>query len=508
MVSNYQPLQTVFAISESNCHTRQTKIDEHFSPTVTIVDTATQQTLDCVLLLHDEKPPEVTSRALFCYIAVKVSYHDAHGSHPHPPYHVESKPCMQGKLPLGFCFHQPGMLCVIQLSIYSIVDSEGVEYMHHSEDCMCIIQIIDRKQHHCHSRTQHGVVRVSEPHRIRFTGPLATAKYHKIAKCFKQLYLSFKSEQILQLAKRIIDCSVISLDIKVDAMCWEALVGTYDPEQYTHSEKLFEAAMNKASQLECQNSVLLTGMILKHLGYVQYAKSNDDEALKYMSAAREILANAEPSQITAQVLCIGLKAKRRKIFSTLQGMQNVSLSTSSLIESIERDYNLLLEHAAFMEEYEQPEVLFFLAEKASFHLRSFILDESDKLPSKALQPSQDDIKKAEECLNRISKDKLPNQVNPFAALYYRALCDFFLWKQKYSEAIEIAKRGKKLSLKGNITIGIRISTQRLQLLERLTLDTQKEEKEEEAIDEILKEFSHSPMSTSQLIINCNDNTSW
>ena len=82
---------------------------------VTIVDTATQQPLDCVLLLHNEKPPEVKSKALFCYIAVQVSYHDPHGSHPHSPYHMESKPCMQGKLPLIFCFHQPRMVCVIQL---------------------------------------------------------------------------------------------------------------------------------------------------------------------------------------------------------------------------------------------------------------------------------------------------------------------------------------------------------------------------------------------------------
>lgn len=42
MVSNYQPLQTIFAISKSECHTREIKADEHFSPTVTVVDAATQ----------------------------------------------------------------------------------------------------------------------------------------------------------------------------------------------------------------------------------------------------------------------------------------------------------------------------------------------------------------------------------------------------------------------------------------------------------------------------------
>ena len=109
------------------------------------------------------------------------------------------------------------------------------------------------------------------------------------------MYLSSKNEQIPQLAKGIIDCSSISLDIKVDAMCWEAFVGILEPEHCKDSEKLFEVAMNKASQLDCQNSVLLQGMILKHLGYIQYANCNDHEALKYISAVREILGNAVPS---------------------------------------------------------------------------------------------------------------------------------------------------------------------------------------------------------------------
>ena len=165
----------------------------------------------------------------------------------------------------------------------------------------------------------------------------------------------------------------------------------------------------------------------------------------------------------------------------------MSFSTSNLNKSIEGDYDLLLEHADFMEEYEKPDLFLFLTEKASFHLRSFIIE--DKLPPKALQPSQDDIKKAEQCLNRISVDMLPNQVNPFAALYYRALCDLFLWKQKYSEAFAHAKWGKQLCLEGKIKIGIDIFTERLQLLESLMLDMQKKEKEDEAIDEILKEFS-------------------
>ena len=151
IVSNYQVLQTIFAMPKGECHTREIMPKEQFSPTVTIVDTATQRTLDCVLLLHGKKPPDVTCRTLFCYIAVEVtvvSYYDTHDSHPHPPYHVESKPCKNSKLQLIFCFHKPGTVCVIQLSVKSIADSEGMELtMHRSEDCTCIVKVVDPEQH-------------------------------------------------------------------------------------------------------------------------------------------------------------------------------------------------------------------------------------------------------------------------------------------------------------------------------------------------------------------------
>ena len=173
MASNYQLLQRIFAISESECHTQDLKRCERFSPTVTIVDTATQQPLDCVLLLRGEKPPEVSCRTLFCYIAVQVTSVPNYGSYPHPLCHMGSKPCKQGKLPLTFCFLQPGTVCNIRLSIHSIVDSEGVEHMYDAEDCTCVVQITDRDQHGgVKMRDRHGVVRVKEPPLLMYTGPL------------------------------------------------------------------------------------------------------------------------------------------------------------------------------------------------------------------------------------------------------------------------------------------------------------------------------------------------
>ena len=230
MVSNYQPLQTIFAITEDECHTQQINNNEQFFPTVTIVDTSTQQPLDCVLLLHSDKPPEVNCRTLFCYIAVQITVDPYYCTHDSQLYQVKSKPCKQGKLPLIFCFYWSGTVCIIRLLIHSIADSEGVEYMHNSEACDCIVQIINRNQHEVVKMTdRHGVVRIKEPPRLRYTGPLASKQFHKLERQFIKLYLSPGYEhKIQQLSKQILVENSISDDIKVFALCWEAISVAYN----------------------------------------------------------------------------------------------------------------------------------------------------------------------------------------------------------------------------------------------------------------------------------------
>ena len=59
IVSNCQleNLHKILAIFDSEYLYHKIQKDEQFSPTVTVVDTKTQQALDCVLLLHGEKLP-------------------------------------------------------------------------------------------------------------------------------------------------------------------------------------------------------------------------------------------------------------------------------------------------------------------------------------------------------------------------------------------------------------------------------------------------------------------
>ena len=473
MVSNYQPLQTVFAIDKGECQSEGLKKDEQFSPTVTIVDTATNQPLDCVLLLHGEKPPEVNCRTLFCYIAVQVSYRDVYGSHPYPLYHVESEPCKQGKLSLTCCFHQPGTVCNIQLSIHSIVDSEGVEYMYNSEDCDCNVQVIDRSQHVM--RVQHGVVRIEEPPRLRYTGPLATKQFHKLERLFTELFQSpgHNRDQILRLCKRTLAKTSSGTDIKAYTLCWKA--SSVDAHRnYEQAEKALRKAWKRAAKLECENGLLLQGKVLKHLAFLQYIQRNDDKALEYISRAKSMLILAAPFNETAHTLHTELLIKSRRLLN--------GTFSSEMYTSTEREYDRLLEHAKYMEEYDKIALYNFHTVKASFHLRSKLI--TNKLPSMEYHPSSDDLRKADECLKSVSLDIMLSQSNLHKARHLCTACDLCIWKHEYTKAMYYLEEARKLYEQTNLNPVLHKLDQRLQLLESLT--------ENDKQDEILGEHSDTP----------------
>ena len=130
-----------------------------------------------------------------------------------------------------------------------------------------------------------------------------------------------------------------------------------------------------------------------------------------------------------------------------------------------------------MEEYEQPVICSFLAMKASFHLRSGLI--TDRLPPKEYWPSPEDLRKAEECLESVSLDTMPNKINFYAVRYCHTLCDLHVWKRQYPKAMLYLEEARKLYAQTKL---LRDSVnQRHKLLERLT--------EGDKIDEILKEHS-------------------
>ena len=307
---------------------------------------------------------------------------------------------------------------------------------------------------------------------LKYTGPLATVEYHNLEKQFTKLYLSTDHEQVRQLSKQITSESSISPDIKVFALCWEALSESAC-ENYECAEELLRIAWKKATVLECKNSLLLQGRVLKHLAHLQYDQGNDDNALEYVLQAKERLFNAAPSNETAFTLYTELLVKTRKLFS----IHKLPFSVE-LCKSIESEYELLLDHAKHMEEYEQPVICNFFAMKAAFHLRSDLI--TDKLPPEEHRPSADDLRKAEDCLKRVSLDIMPSESNSYAARYYRTLCDLHVWKQEYPEAMCYLEKARELydQMKVKRNNALHQVDQRLKLLGA---------NRDEKIDEIHKE---------------------
>ena len=302
---------------------------------------------------------------------------------------------------------------------------------------------------------------------LRYTGPLANEEYQEK---FTNLYLSTDYEQMQKLSKQILDSENISTDIKVFALCWEALYEAVH-KNFEDAERLLRIAWDKASQLECENGLLLQGRVLRHLAHFQYVQGHDDKALEYISSAKQRLLNAAPSNETAHALYTELRIKRRTLFSKHQPF------SSELYMSLEKKYELLLEHAKYIEEYEEPVACNFLTLKASFHLRSDMI--TDKLPPEEYWPSPDDLRKAEECLKR---DKVASQINAHKARYYRTFCDLHIWKEQYPEAMDYLNKARKvydqMKVKGNNSLQ-RVD-QRLELLERLKGDCRIDEMHKDA----------------------------
>lgn len=147
---------------------------------------------------------------------------------------------------------------------------------------------------------------------------------------------------------------------------------------------------------------------------------------------------------------------------------------------IEKHFDLLLQQVQYFKEYEEPALCVYLTRKASFHLRSSGI--TYKLPPRRCWPTQEDLRKAEMCLNSVPFKSLPNRVNYYVAEYYCCRSDLYLWRQQYKKAIKYAQKAKDKYSKGNITnSNSLVPEQRIRLLKRLQKEQCQEDKALEAI---------------------------
>ena len=196
------------------------------------------------------------------------------------------------------------------------------------------------------------------------------------------------------------------------------------------------------------------------------------EAFEHISGAKERLCNAAPSKETALVLYRETVVKWRNLVTQKD-------TSAEKYKSIEEEFDKLLEHANFVEVYEKPYIFLFRVEKAKFHLRTLLI--SDRLPAKEYCPTKLDLEKAKKCLDGVSLDMLPSEVNFYAVDYYNAHCDLCLWNNQYSEAMAYVKKARQLfHLEKCETLASHRFNERLKLIKR-----------HEEIDKILQSNSAS-----------------
>ena len=301
----------------------------------------------------------------------------------------------------------------------------------HSEAWERIVEN-DKKEHQRYSSDQPVSMRPREPILLTYTGSLATANYHEIARLLEMS--SSKVEDLQKVTKEITSSNVFSDDIKVVALCWESLIGKQE-----HKEGQLKIAWEKASKLECKNGVLLQGKVQIHLAILQCSLENFNKATDYILLAKQRFACAAHSIDTASLLYTEMLIKWRRLSSA-----PVSVAFSQLCKSNEHTFDLLLNHIEFMEEYEKYRMFSFFTEKAKLHLRSVLI--TDKLPPKEYWPSEEDLEKADLCLHQTvvskKKYKMPEKSN-FEGNYYLTLSDLHLWKEQYHEAMKYAKLAKQ-----------------------------------------------------------------
>ena len=221
-------------------------------------------------------------------------------------------------------------------------------------------------------------------------------------------------------------------------------------------KKYSKFALSRASKLNCENSLLLQGRVLRHLAYLHHSQKNDVKAWDYISQAKDILSNAAPSYETAHALHTELLVE-----------SHVLTFSSELYTSTdhEKKYERLLEHAKYMkQDYKKPAICNFFVMKASFHLRSSTI--TDKLPPEDCRPSPDDLEKAEDCLSKTPPDTMQGI---YTARYYFAHCDLYIWKQEYYKGMCYLEKARKIihEMKSKRNAEMRRVDQRLKLLKRL-----------------------------------------
>ena len=423
---NELPFHRVVAVSETFkkfpdlTHTTSLRKEEQFCPVLQLIDCATNQPLNCTVVLHPSDV-EIVIGSVCCSISVSVTGSYAGKAVPGPDsYHVQKNTSMnnRGELSLQFCFFHPDTEYAIKFGIHSITDTEGLECIGYTaEEYKCIV--------HTTGQNSLGVretARRSNPPLLQFTGSLQGKTFERMNQKFVALLVANNAQQIDKVTKHLMQAKDVTIDCQIVGLGYQALSKMRRKEQVAQAQTILDQALELTYKEDCKNGILLRGRILRLRAQTLRYQGHHDEAREQIKGAKVALFCCQPSYDTSNLI-----AEEGAILAEVykENMSDIQK------REIERLWEQGIAHSDYCyKDYEQPVSVAIYTRKAMFHLGS-----PWRTPCSEQKPTADDLQMAESVLEAARVNDKLGDVSIYKIDYYFALSILHRWKQNYRDAI-------------------------------------------------------------------------
>ena len=423
-ISDYNPWQHIKAVSANRIKHTDVPVtaEEEFRTTLSVVDASTGELFRCLLQLTKSSKVSVSATDCpLCNVSVSIeiapckhteSSHHRYLSSPHRIVSEVGFPPDSGSLKLRFSFSEANCMYAIRFSIDSLISGDGKRCPGSTQTVpACVIRTI---------RTQ-PVSMKREPVLLEFQKPLKGQIYRNIIAQYREKVLSGQTTEVVSLTKVVVEehCP----DIKVVALCYQAMamtkVGSYAKAQVT---------LDKAKVLVpmCINNILLLLKITR-LQFQNVLRSNDfSSAHYYFESTKEVMSFAAPSPDTCAILS--------------EQAYYLNKTNATKRTDLEKMYDQAIAHSRSATCQECTNILAcgLYPCKALFHLKSYhpspeTLDEWEEL-----QPSDEDLQKAADCLSCVRREDIDKR-DVYKMEYYTAQADLHQWRGEFRDAYAFAQ---------------------------------------------------------------------
>ena len=263
-----------------------------------------------------------------------------------------------------------------------------------------------------------------------YTDPLTGKMYNEMCESFRKALISSDANEMDRLTKRVMEDQSMKKDLKVFALCYQAIQKATVLNQLDKAEEILQRALKLTEETDTANWSLLQGKVFRILAGIPRRKGNYDMALEYIGKATRKFFVAVPSCETACVL--------------MEEALILQLKNDVTVRQEEIKYKLIsaLDHSRRCPDHQRGRYTVSLTylRTALFHLNSYTswYEES--------RPQESSLKEAEECLQKVELNILSGP-NAYEMEYRVAYSDLHRWRHKRTKAFECAEEARALQKK-------------------------------------------------------------